>query len=42
MTKEKINKIAVSGINTKSVSMDNFVCAPFIHGLFAKDYVSLT
>lgn len=40
MAKERIRKVAVSGINTKSITMENYVCAPFIHGLTSADYIT--
>ncbi|GHU21711.1 hypothetical protein FACS189472_14490 [Alphaproteobacteria bacterium] len=41
MAKERIHKIAVSGINTKSITLKNYVCAPFINGLSSKDYIDI-
>jgi hypothetical protein len=37
--KDMPNKIALSGVHTKMVVMENGVCAPYINGLTAKDYI---
>jgi hypothetical protein len=36
--KDVVNKIALSGIHTKMVVLDDGSCCPFIHGLNANSY----
>jgi hypothetical protein len=38
MVKETVNKVAISGVHTKMIVLENECCAPYIHGLTAKDY----
>jgi hypothetical protein len=41
MIKNLINKVAISGIHTKMVALENQSCAPYIFGLNADCYVCL-
>jgi hypothetical protein len=40
VVKDKVRKIALSGVHTKMVVMEDGICAPFIKGLTSADYVS--
>jgi hypothetical protein len=38
MTKQILRKTGISGVNTKSVVLENGCCCPFIHGLTSDNY----
>jgi hypothetical protein len=41
MVKNLINKVAISGIHTKMVVLENQSCAPYIYGMNADSYVCI-
>jgi hypothetical protein len=36
--KDVVSKVAISGVHTKMIVLENECCAPYIFGLTAKDY----
>jgi hypothetical protein len=38
MTKQLMNKTGLSGVNTKSVVLENHCCCPFIYGVSSMNY----
>ncbi|GHU24575.1 hypothetical protein FACS189472_17580 [Alphaproteobacteria bacterium] len=38
VVKDLVNKVAISGVHTKMIVLENECCAPYIYGLSAKDY----
>jgi hypothetical protein len=38
LVKETVNKVAISGVHTKMIVLENECCAPYIAGLRACDY----
>jgi hypothetical protein len=39
VVKDTVRKVAISGVHTKMIVLENECCAPYIYGLTAKDYV---